>query len=66
MPSYTAQQLKDLRAAIATGALRVETQNMRTEFRSLDDMQRLERLMAADVEGSASSPRTSYGVYSRD
>jgi hypothetical protein len=65
MASYTAQQLADLRAAIATGALRVETQNMKTEFRSLDEMQRLERIMAAAVEG-ATVTRTSYASFSKD
>lgn len=65
MANYTTQQLADLRAAIATGALRVDTTSLRTEFRSLDEMLRLERIMTADLAGSASN-RTSYAEFSKD
>lgn len=67
MARYSAQQLADLRAAIATGALRVNTPNMQTEFRSLDDMLKLEAIMAADLAGTVgTNRRTSYASYSKD
>ncbi|MEB3277214.1 MAG: hypothetical protein VKM92_09645 [Cyanobacteriota bacterium] len=50
MAKYTAQQLSDLRAAIAEGVLKVSANGRSTEFRSVDDMLKLERLMAAELE----------------
>jgi hypothetical protein len=66
MAAYTAQQLADLRAAIATGALRVRTPSMETEFRSLEEMRQLERQISAEVEGAAVPPRASYARFSKD
>jgi hypothetical protein len=65
MASYTAQQLADIRAARATGAIQVDTPNMKTTFRSLDEMDRIIASMAADVEG-ATRTRTSYATFSKD
>ena len=51
---YTAQQLADLRAAIAEGVLTVRFQDGRQlTYRSLDEMLQLERKMANEVEATA-------------
>ncbi len=67
MANYTAQQLANLRAAIATGALSVETPMGRTTFRSLDDMRKLEAIMVADLAGTTGEhTRTSYATFEKD
>jgi len=49
--SYSAQQLVDLRAAIAEGVLKVRFSDGRElTYRSLAEMLETERKMAADVE----------------
>lgn len=50
--AYTAQQLAELDAAIATGALRVKVGEVDTTFRSLSDMLALRDRMARDVAGT--------------
>lgn len=65
MAAYTAQQLADLRAALATGALSVDTPNMRTTFRSLAEMRELESIIASDVSGSTVR-RSSITSYCKD
>ena len=50
--AYTAQQLEDLDAAIATGALRVKVGEVDTTFRSLADMLALRDRMARELAGT--------------
>jgi len=66
MANYTAQQLADIRAAYALGAVEVDTPNMHTKFRSLDEMERIIRNVSADVEGASGAVRASFAVFSRD
>jgi len=65
--AYTTQQLADLRAAIAEGVLKVSGPNGMTEFRSLEEMLRLERTIAAEVEPSVTAlrPRRMYYSFER-
>ena len=55
--AYTITQLADLRAAIAEGVLSVRFSDGRQlTYRSLDEMRRIETVMAAELEAS-STPR---------
>jgi hypothetical protein len=54
--SYSAQQLADLRAAIAEGVLKVRFSDGRElTYRSLAEMLETERKMAAEVETTSQS-----------
>jgi hypothetical protein len=44
----------------------VDTPNMHTKFRSLDEMERIIRNVSADVEGASGAVRASFAVFSRD
>ena len=65
MAKYTAQQLTDLRAAIAEGTLRVSANGRTVEFRSLAEMQQLERSMAAELEPDNPRPSRIYASFKR-
>ncbi len=65
MASYTQAQLDALRAAIATGALRVDYGDRSVTYRSLDEMQTLERIMSADVAGPGEA-RWAVAGFSKD
>jgi hypothetical protein len=54
--AYTQAQLDDLRAAIAEGVTSVSANGRTVSYRSLDDMRRLERVMADQLEASTRSP----------
>ena len=62
---YTQQQLDDLRAAIAEGVLRVTANGRTVEFRSLAEMQQLERIMAAELEPDRVPQRRTYLSFRR-
>jgi len=47
--AYTQQQYQELQAAIAEGALSVRHGDRTTTYRSLDEMQRILRTMAAEL-----------------
>lgn len=55
--SYTTTQLADLRAAIAEGVTRVSANGRSVEYRSLNEMRRLERIMADELEASTRPPQ---------
>ena len=65
--SYSAQQLADLRSAIAEGVLKVRFSDGRElTYRSLAEMLETERKMAADVETSQTKPvRRIYQTFQR-
>ena len=64
--AYTIQQLADLRAALAEGVLRVKFSDGRElQYRSLDEMRRIERVMAAELEAGASGSRRVYLSFRR-
>lgn len=65
MANYTAQQLADLRAAIAEGVLKVSANGRTVEYRSLAEMKQLERIMADEVETSAPKPGRVYVSFRR-
>lgn len=51
--AYTAQQLADLRSAMAEGVLKVKfTDGRELTYRSLEEMLNMERKMAAEVEAT--------------
>jgi len=52
MPSYTAEQITELREAIAGGQLIVRSGDRSVQYRSLDDMRRLLRIMESDIAGA--------------
>ena len=64
-PRYTQQQLDDLRAAIAEGVLRVTANGRTVEFRSLDEMRTLERIMTAELEPDRAPQRRTYLSFRR-
>lgn len=64
--AYTSQQLADLRAAIAEGVTKVAANGRTVEYRSLDDMRRLERIMADEVEAATRPQLRMYGSFRRD
>lgn len=64
--AYTTQQLADLRAALAEGVLRVKFSDGRElQYRSLDEMRRIERVMAAELEANTSGLRRVYLSFRR-
>lgn len=65
--SYSAQQLADLRAAIAEGVLKARFSDGRElTYRSLAEMLETERRMAADVETAQNKPvRRIYVTFQR-
>lgn len=54
--AYTNQQLADLRDAIAEGVLTVKFADRVLTYRSLDEMRRIERTMAAELESTSTVP----------
>lgn len=66
MAKYTAQQLADLRAALAEGVLRVKFSDGRElQYRSLAEMQQMERIMAAELEPDRVPLRRTYVSFRR-
>lgn len=65
MARFTTQQLADLRAAMAEGALRVTGNGRTVEFRSLAEMEQLERKMSAELEGDLYKAGRIYGSFRR-
>jgi hypothetical protein len=53
--SYTQDDLAAIRGAIASGARRVRLQGVETEFRSLDEMLRIEALIRDSLAASQST-----------
>lgn len=62
--AYTTAQRDALKAAIAQGALTVEYDGKRITYRSLDEMERVLRLMDAEI-GDVAAPRRQIRVTSR-
>ena len=52
--AYTAEQIADLKAAIASGQLMVRSGDRSVQYRNLDEMQRSLRIMEDEVSGSTS------------
>lgn len=65
MARFTQQQLDDLRAALAEGVLKVTANGRSVEYRSLEDMRRMEAIMSADVEAAPTTPRRIYVAHRR-
>lgn len=65
MARFTQTQLDDLRAAIAEGVLKVSANGRTVEYRSLDDMRRLEVVMSSELETSPITPRRIYAAFRR-
>ena len=66
MARYTAQQLADLRAAIAEGVMKVRFSDGREmTYRSLTEMRAIERDMAAELETGQWKPRRIYAAHRR-
>jgi hypothetical protein len=65
--AYTTEQLADLRAAIAEGVLQVRFSDGRQLiYRSLDEMKRIEKAMADEVEQTTTVPvRRTYLSFQR-
>lgn len=63
--AYTQTQLDDLRAAIAEGVTRVAANGRTVEYRSLDEMRKLERIMADELEASTRRPERIYYSFRR-
>ena len=63
--AYTLRQLQDLRAAIAEGVLNVSANGRRVEYRSLDDMRKLERIMSEELESTTRRPERIYCSFRR-
>jgi hypothetical protein len=63
--AYTATQLADLRAAIAEGVTRVAANGRTVEYRSLDEMRKLERIMSEELEQSTRRPERIYYSFRR-
>lgn len=61
--AYTQEQLSSLRQAIAEGVTKVAANGRTVEYRSLDEMRQVERIMAAEVEGTASTPKRIYASF---
>lgn len=67
MPTYTIDQYNALTAAIAQGALKVKYADKEVEYRSLDDMLKLQQIMANDLGLNGDNTKTSgrfYGQFS--
>ena len=54
--AYTQAQLDDLRAAIAEGVTSVSANGRTVSYRNLDDMRKVERAMADQLEPSTRRP----------
>lgn len=65
MARYTQAQLDDLRSAIAEGVLKVSANGRTVEYRSFDEMRRLEAIMSAELEASPTTPRRIYAAFRR-
>jgi len=66
MARYTAQQLADLRAAIAEGVMKVRFSDGREmTYRSLAEMRAIERDMAAELETGQWKPRRIFAAHRR-
>lgn len=66
MARYTQQQLQDLRTAIAEGVTKVRFSDGRElQYRSLAEMQQLERIMAAELEPNKVPSRRVYFSFRR-
>ena len=66
MARYPAQQLADLRAAIAEGVMKVRFSDGREmTYRSLAEMRAIERDMAAELETGQWKPRRIYAAHRR-
>jgi hypothetical protein len=63
--AYTQTQLDDLRAAIAEGVTKVAANGRTVEYRSLDEMRKLERIMAEELEASTRRPERIYYSFRR-
>ena len=69
--AYTQQQVIDLKAAIAGGQLMVRSGDRSIQYRSLDEMQRLLRIMEDELAGLSGTNglvlgRRNYAVFRRD
>ena len=69
--SYTAQQVADLKAAIAGGQLMVRSGDRSIQYRSLSEMQTVLRLMEDELAGLAGTNglvlgRRNYASFRRD
>jgi len=56
--AYTQSQLDLLQAAMATGRLRVEYPNGSVTYRSIEEMEYIERKMTREVNGTPATPNT--------
>lgn len=65
MARFTVQQLADLRGAIAEGVLTVESAGRRLTYRSLAEMQALERTMAEELEPGTTPATRKYMAFER-
>lgn len=65
MARFTTQQLADLRAAIAEGTLRVRSDGREIEYRSLAEMQVLERTMSKELEADTTPVTRKYMAFER-
>jgi hypothetical protein len=63
--TYTQQQLDALRAAISTGMLRVRYADRDVEYRSLNDMQRLEQVMMQALGQQSAKNRYSLASFTK-
>ncbi len=59
--NYTAQQIADLRAAIASGVLSTGHGDKRVSYRSLPEMKESLRIMIADCNTAATGRRNNAG-----
>lgn len=67
MPTYTSEQYTALTAAIAQGALKVKYADKEVEYRSLDEMLKLQEIMKNDLGLNGSNSKTNgrfYGQFS--
>lgn len=66
MANYTAAELAALRAAMASGALRVKYADKDVTYRSLEEMVQLERTMTADITPPATTAiACTFGSFSK-
>ena len=63
--AYTIEQLAALRESIAEGVLSVAANGRRVEYRSLDEMRKLERIMSEELEQTTRRPERIYGSFRR-
>jgi len=68
MPTYTQAQYNALSQAISQGATRVKYADKEVEYRTLDEMLRLQKIMENDLwPNNSSTPKNTrfYGSYSK-